>query len=65
MRNIYDLIKCCFREKQVRIQELIDKLTGLKDGDEDRKSRIGDLLKSLDEDKDGLIDGKLVLDVGS
>lgn len=37
----------------------------MKNGDEDRKNRITDLLKSLDEDKDGVIDGKLILQVDS
>ena len=52
-----------FREKQVKIQDLIDKLSASKEGNEERNSRIAQLLKTLDEDKDGVIDGKLILEV--
>lgn len=50
-------------EQQVKIQDLINSLEGLKEGDDDRKTRIEQLLKGLDDDKDGVIDGKLVLEV--
>lgn len=53
-----------FRQKRVKIEDLIYRLSNLKDGDEHRKDKIEQLLKALDDDKDGFIDGKLVLEVG-
>lgn len=64
---------CHCRDKQVRVQDLIDALTKLqakpaKDGESDkeaeaRRSRIEQLLVSIDQDADGIIDADLVLEV--
>ncbi|KAK6754431.1 hypothetical protein RB195_013438 [Necator americanus] len=61
------------RDKQVRVQDLIDALTKLQskpaeDGEsakeaEARRSRIEQLLVSIDQDADGIIDADLVLEV--
>ncbi|VDO31443.1 unnamed protein product [Haemonchus placei] len=60
------------REKQVRIQDLVNALTKLQasaaiagDSQEakERRSRIEQLLLSIDQDSDGIIDADLVLEV--
>ncbi|KAK6028491.1 LETM1-like protein [Ostertagia ostertagi] len=60
------------REKQVRVQDLVDALTKLQAspaiaGDtqeaKERRSRIEQLLLSIDHDADGIIDADLVLEV--
>ncbi|EYC12675.1 hypothetical protein Y032_0046g1357 [Ancylostoma ceylanicum] len=62
------------RDKQVRVQDLIDALTKLQakpaqDGEsakeaEARRSKIEQILVSIDQDADGIIDADLVLEVG-
>lgn len=58
------------KEREVRIQDVIDSLSKLKEGkgeqrsdDVQQRERIEALLKTIDEDADGIVDKQLVLEV--
>ncbi|CAI2354950.1 unnamed protein product [Caenorhabditis sp. 36 PRJEB53466] len=54
------------KEREVRIQDVIDSLSKLKKGEQtdvQQRGRIEALLKTIDEDADGIVDRQLVLEV--
>ncbi|CAB3397772.1 unnamed protein product [Caenorhabditis bovis] len=54
------------KKKEVKIQDVIDSLSRLKESGEEsvkQKERIETLLKTIDDDADGIVDRKLVLEV--